>query len=86
MSQSSVDIVAVDDDEVLLSVLSEIFEECGYSVRGALDGLGALAETQELSALPLPHPAGNCPRQYGMGKAFSYQLQFLIEFVVALLA
>ena len=32
MSQSSVDIVVVDD-EVLLSVLAEIFEECGCSAK-----------------------------------------------------
>lgn len=39
MPQNSVDTVVADD-----SVLSEIFKECGYSVRTALDGFEALAE------------------------------------------
>src|SRR5580698_3727451 len=37
------DIVVVDDSPALLSVLSEIFKEHGYTVRKAADGFEALA-------------------------------------------
>ena len=64
MHQNSVDIVLADDNEVLLSVLSEILRECGYSVRTASDGLGALAEIRRrlpdilLSDLNMPRMSG----------------------------
>lgn len=64
MPHSSSDIVVADDNAVLLSVLSEIFKECGHSVRTALDGLGALAEIRNrapdilLSDLNMPHMSG----------------------------
>jgi len=38
------DIVIVDDNLVLLSVLSQIFSECGWAVRAASDGFAALSE------------------------------------------
>ena len=41
------DIVVVDDNPTLLSVLSEIFEEHGYTVRTASDGFAALAVIRE---------------------------------------
>ena len=37
------DIVVVDDNPALLTVLSEIFKEHGYTVRTAADGFEALA-------------------------------------------
>jgi CheY-like chemotaxis protein len=37
------DIVVVDDNPALLSLLSEIFKEPGYTVRMAADGFEALA-------------------------------------------
>jgi CheY-like chemotaxis protein len=64
MAQDPVDIVVVDDNEVLLSVLTEILKECGCSVRTALDGLGALSEIRNrapevlLSDLNMPHMSG----------------------------
>jgi CheY-like chemotaxis protein len=64
MAQKSVDIVVVDDNEVLLSVMAEILKECGYSVRTASDGLGALAEIRNrppeilLSDLNMPRMSG----------------------------
>ena len=44
MSHRPVDIVVADDNGVLLNVLSETLEECGYSVRSAVSGLEALTE------------------------------------------
>jgi CheY-like chemotaxis protein len=38
------DIVIVDDNSVLLSVLSQIFIECGWNVRSASDGFTALSQ------------------------------------------
>jgi len=64
MAGDPVDIVVVDDNEVLLSVLTEILGECGYSVRTASDGLGALSEIRErmpemlLSDLNMPRMSG----------------------------
>lgn len=64
MAGDPVDIVVVDDNEGLLSVLTEILGECGYSVRTASDGLGALSEIRErmpemlLSDLNMPRMSG----------------------------
>jgi CheY-like chemotaxis protein len=64
MSHSYGDIVVAEDNVVLLSVLSEILKECGYSVRTAPDGLGALAEIRNqtpqilLSDLNMPGMSG----------------------------
>jgi CheY-like chemotaxis protein len=44
MPGHAIDIVVADDNAILLNVLSEIFQECGYSVRTASDGLAALVE------------------------------------------
>ena len=49
MSHDPVDIVIADDNAVLLSVLAESLKECGYSVRTAVDGLGALTEIRNLA-------------------------------------
>jgi CheY-like chemotaxis protein len=40
-------LVVADDNPVLVSVLSEIFRECGHSVRSASDGFSALAEIRK---------------------------------------
>jgi CheY-like chemotaxis protein/DNA-directed RNA polymerase subunit RPC12/RpoP len=64
MTHSAVDIVVADDNAALLGVLSEILEECGYSVRTALDGLEALTEIRRrvpdilLSDLNMPRMTG----------------------------
>lgn len=64
MSEGAIDIVVVDDNEVLLSVLSEIFKDCGYTVRTALNGLRALTEIRScppdilLSDLNMPCMSG----------------------------
>ena len=64
MSRNAVDIVVADDNAILLSVLSEIFKECGYLVRTASDGLGALIEIRNyapdilLSDLNMPFMSG----------------------------
>lgn len=64
MSQSYGDIVVADDNAVLLSVLSAILKECGYSVRTASGGLGALAAIRNrppqilLSDLDMPRMSG----------------------------
>lgn len=64
MPHGPVDIVVVDDDAVLLGVLSEVLEECGYSVRTARDGLEALTEIRNrvpdalLSDLNMPRMSG----------------------------
>lgn len=64
MSHRPVDIVVADDNEMLLSVLSESLEECGYSVRSAVRGLEALTEIRLrapdilLSDLNMPRMSG----------------------------
>jgi CheY-like chemotaxis protein len=64
MPNCSPDIVVVDDNPVLLSVLSEIFQECGHSVRVASDGFAGLAEIRNrvpdilLSDLFMPRMSG----------------------------
>jgi CheY-like chemotaxis protein len=64
MSQSLADIVVAEDNTVLLGVLSGRLKECGYSVRGAPDGLRALAEITNqqprilLSDLHMPRMSG----------------------------
>jgi CheY-like chemotaxis protein len=64
MSRNAVDIVVADDNAILLSVLSEIFKECGYLVRTASDGLGALGEIRNyapdilVSDLHMPRMSG----------------------------
>jgi CheY-like chemotaxis protein len=58
------DIVVVDDNHVLVSVLSEIFKELGYTVRTASDGFEALATIRErvpgilISDLNMPRMTG----------------------------
>jgi CheY-like chemotaxis protein len=58
------DIVVVDDNLVLLSVVAEIFKECGYTVRTATDGFAALTELRRrtpdvlLSDLNMPGMSG----------------------------
>jgi CheY-like chemotaxis protein len=47
MLSESLDLIVVDDNSVLVSVLSEIFSECGYRVRAASNGFGALAEIKK---------------------------------------
>ena len=44
MMAKAKDIVIVDDNPVLLSVLSQIFTECGWGVRIASDGFTALSQ------------------------------------------
>jgi CheY-like chemotaxis protein len=58
------DIVVVDDNPMLLIVLSEIFSERGYSVRAASDGFTALAAIKDripdilISDLNIPGMSG----------------------------
>jgi CheY-like chemotaxis protein len=58
------DIVVVDDNPALLSVLSEIFKERGYTVRAAADGFEALAVIRDrepdilVSDLNMPRMSG----------------------------
>ena len=58
------DVVIVDDNPELLSVLSEIFNESGYAVRTASDGFAALAVIRDrvpdilLSDLNMPGMSG----------------------------
>jgi CheY-like chemotaxis protein len=58
------DIVMVDDNPLLLCVLSEIFKEQGYMVRTASDGFAALAAMGErkpdilISDLNIPRLTG----------------------------
>jgi CheY-like chemotaxis protein len=58
------DIVVVDDDQVLLSVLSELLKESDYAVRTASDGFAALAVIRDqvpdilLSDLNMPRMTG----------------------------
>jgi CheY-like chemotaxis protein len=64
MAHGPIDIIVADDNGTLLTVLSEILEECGYSVRRALDGLEALTEIRDrvpdilLSDLDMPRMSG----------------------------
>jgi CheY-like chemotaxis protein len=58
------DLVVVDDNPVLVSVLSEIFKGCGYIVRTASDGFAALATIRDrvpdilISDLNMPRMSG----------------------------
>jgi CheY-like chemotaxis protein len=58
------DLLVVDDDLVLVSVLSQIFKERGYSVRTASDGFAALTAVRErlpdilISDLNMPRMTG----------------------------
>jgi CheY-like chemotaxis protein len=64
MSHRAVDIIVADDDTLVLGVLSEILQECGYSVRVAGNGLEALTEIRDrvpdilLSDLNMPRMSG----------------------------
>jgi CheY-like chemotaxis protein len=64
MAHGPIDIIVADDNGTLLTVLSEILEECGYSVRTASDGLEALTEIRDrvpdilLSDLDMPRMSG----------------------------
>jgi CheY-like chemotaxis protein len=51
MPSEMTDIVVVDDNQVLLNVISEIFKECGYTVRTATGGFAALAQIR----IRIPH-------------------------------
>jgi len=58
------DILIVDDNPLLVSVLSEIFKECGSTIRAASDGFEALATIRErvpdvlISDLNMPRMTG----------------------------
>jgi CheY-like chemotaxis protein len=58
------EIVVVDDNPTLLSVLSEIFKDCGFSVRTVSDGFAALAAIRDrlpdvlISDLNMPGMSG----------------------------
>jgi CheY-like chemotaxis protein len=60
----ALDLVVVDDNPVLVSVLSEVFHECGHKVRTASGGFAALAEISKrvpdllLSDLGMPGMSG----------------------------
>jgi len=64
MSHRPADIVVADNNALLLNVLSETLEECGYSVRSAIGGLEALTEIRRrapdilLSDLNMPRMSG----------------------------
>lgn len=64
MRDEALNMLVVDDNPMLVSVLSEIFHECGHNVRIALDGLVALAEIRRkvpdilLSDLAMPGMSG----------------------------
>jgi CheY-like chemotaxis protein len=64
MRNEALDMVVVDDNPVLVSVLSEIFRECGHTVRAAANGFSALAEIKHrvpdlvLSDLNMPSMSG----------------------------
>ena len=64
MPHRPVEIVVADDNADLLNMLSETLEECGYSVRSAVDGLEALTEIRRrapdilLSDLNMPRMSG----------------------------
>jgi CheY-like chemotaxis protein len=44
MPRETTDILVVDDNELLLGVITEVFKECGYTVRTATDGFAALLQ------------------------------------------
>src|SRR5580704_17236933 len=58
------DLVVVDDNPALTSVLSEIFKDYGYTVRTAADGFDALATIRDrapdilISDLNMPRMSG----------------------------
>jgi hypothetical protein len=58
------DVLVADDSPLLVSVLAEIFRECGYSVRTAPDGFVALAMMRDripdilISDLNMPRMSG----------------------------
>lgn len=64
MRNEALNMLVVDDNPVLVSVLSQIFRECGHNVRVASDGLAALAEIRKdvpgilLSDLSMPGMSG----------------------------
>jgi CheY-like chemotaxis protein len=63
MPSEMTDIIVVDDNQVLLSVIAEIFKECGYIVRTATNGFAALAQIRKvpqvlLSDLNMPGMSG----------------------------
>lgn len=64
MPSEMTDIIVVDDNQVLLSVIAEIFKECGYIVRTATNGFAALAQIRRkvprvlLSDLNMPGVSG----------------------------
>ncbi len=64
MRDEALNMLVVDDNPVLASVLSEIFHECGHQVRVASDGFAALAEIRKkvpdilLSDLCMPGMSG----------------------------
>jgi CheY-like chemotaxis protein len=64
MPSEMTDIMVVDDNQVLLSVIAEIFKECGYVVRTATNGFAALAQIRRrvprvlLSDLNMPGMSG----------------------------
>lgn len=64
MPSEMTDIIVVDDNQMLLSVISEIFKECGYAVRTANDGFAALEQIRIkvpqvlLSDLNMPEMSG----------------------------
>ena len=64
MQNEALDMVVVDDNPILVSVLSEIFRECGHTVRVAANGFCALAEIKNrvpdlvLSDLNMPGMSG----------------------------
>jgi CheY-like chemotaxis protein len=64
MRNEALNVLVVDDNPVLTSVLSEIFHECGHNVRVASDGFFALAEIRNrvpdvlLSDLSMPGMSG----------------------------
>ena len=41
MPSEITDILVVDDNQILLSVISEIFKECGYAVHTVTDGFAS---------------------------------------------
>ena len=64
MAKELGDLLIVDDNPLLVSVLSEIFKECGATVRTASDGFEALAKIRErvpdvlISDLNMPRMTG----------------------------
>lgn len=64
MANDMREIVVVDDNPTLLNVLSEIFRDCGFSVRTASDGFAALAAMRDrlpdilISDLNMPGMSG----------------------------